>query len=179
MITLLRNWKGSIDINDKHFDTVAQAAGFIATESLDDVTIKLSSNHVNVPVEQPAKSGEQRILVKSYMTRKSSDDFDFMKKWNNDIPMPIRRMQGTVEKTTRGMVYMKLHGFAKKTIVCQCCGKELTNPVSRAYGVGPICLGKMGITEEIDNVAGITEALEKITWEGWIIKSAILEEEEV
>lgn len=179
MITLLRNWKGSIDINDNHFDTVAQAAGFVATESLDNVMIKLSSNYVKVPVERPAKLGEYRILVKSYMTRKASDDFDFMLKWNNDVPMPIRTMQGTKEKETRGMVYMKLHGFAKKTILCQCCGKELTNPVSRAYGVGPICLGKVGITRDIEDVDGITEALEKITWEGWIIKSAILEEEEV
>lgn len=177
MITLLKNWKGEVDINDKHFDNIEDAMSFVAGECLDDVTIKLSTKKVNEPVERPAKSCEKCITVKQYMTKKSTPDFDFMLKWNNDVPMPMRTMQGTVVKETRGMVYMKLHGYAKRTITCMCCGKELTNPVSRHYGIGPICLGKIGISLDIEDVRGITEALEKITWEGWIIKSAITEEE--
>ena len=31
------------------------------------------------------------IEVKSYMTKKSEGDFDFMKKFNEDNPMPYRK----------------------------------------------------------------------------------------
>ena len=113
------------------------------------------------------------------MTQKATPDFDFMAKWNNDNPMPLRTMIGTAEKETRGMIYMKLHGFAKPTITCACCGKELTNPISRHYGIGPICLSKLGIARDIEDVSGISEELVNITWEGWIIKSAIIEQEAV
>ena len=177
MINLLKDWKGSIDINDNHFESVEDAIQFVAGANLDDITIKLSTIHANEPVEQPAMSGEHRITVKSYMTKKSSPDFDFMLKWNADNPMPMRTMQGTVVKETRGMVYMKLHGYGEHTITCLCCGKELTNPISRHYGIGPICLSKVGINRDIEDVEGITEELQKIEWEGWIIKSAILIDE--
>jgi hypothetical protein len=90
-------------------------------------------------------------------------------------------MQGVAEKETRGMIYMKLHGLAKAkpTITCYCCGKELTNPISRHYGIGPICLSKLGIRYDIEDVENIREELVNITWEGWIIKSAIIRREEV
>ena len=42
-----------------------------------------------------------------------------------------------------------------------CCGKELTNPISRHYGIGPVCLSKMGISRDIEDVAGIKEDLAK------------------
>ena len=177
MINLLKDWTGSVDINDIHFDSITDAIKFVAGEHLDDVTIKLSTKHINEPVERPVMSGEHRILVKSYMTKKSTPDFDFMLKWNNDNPMPMKAMQGTVEKETRGMVYMKLHGYGEQTITCLFCVKELTNPISRHYGIGPICLSKVGINRDIEDVEGITEELQKIEWEGWIIKSAILIDE--
>jgi len=37
----------------------------------------------------------------------------------------------------------KLHG--KLTGSCSCCGRELTDPVSVAAGIGPICAGKWGL----------------------------------
>ena len=182
MITLLRHWQGGVDVDDTHFDSAEDAVEFLAGKHLDNVVIKLSSKFKHEPAERPAEPGdasEYRIVVKQYMTKKATPEFDFMKQWNNDKPMPVREMIGTKEKETRGMVYMKLHGFAKKTITCMCCGKELTNPVSRHYGIGPICLSKIGIPLDMNDVEGITEALEKITWEGWIIKSSITEEERV
>ncbi len=113
------------------------------------------------------------------MTRKASPDFDFMAKWNNDNPMPLRTMQGTIEKETRGMVYMHLHGVGLKEIRCLRCGKELTHPVSRLYGIGPECIKKVGIVADIEDVDSIKEQLENVEWTGWIIKSAITEQEEV
>lgn len=121
-------------------------------------------------------NGEVTITVKQYMTEKGTPSFDFMTKWNGDKPMPCRIMSGIKVKETRGMVYMKLHALSKPTVTCTCCGRELTNPISRYYGIGPICLEKIGITRDISDVENIKEDLVNITWEGWIIKSAITKE---
>ena len=111
-----------------------------------------------------------------------------MKQWNNDNPMPLRTMIGTVEKETRGMVYMKLHAdiTEEKTQRCLCCGRPITNPVSQYFGMGPECGGHKYVNpfyskEELEKaVQDYREnVLKNITWEGWIIKSAILEEEEI
>lgn len=164
MLTLLKDWSGEVEIKDKGTDSI-------------HIILHSRKKVQSSPVQSISDVKERKITVKKYMTEPASPGFDFMAKWNNDIPMPMRVMSGTVEKETRGMVYMKLHGMGKPTITCRCCGKELTNPISRNYGIGPICLSKMGITEPIDNVDSIREKLVSISWEGWVIKSAIVEEE--
>ena len=182
MIKMLKAWKGKVVINDVEYDSIDNAIScFERTNS--DIHIILKSNtenrsmsHINV---SESASNELQITVKKYMTEKASAGFDFMAKFNNDNPMPMRIMQGTIEKETRGMYYMHLHGLAKPTITCYCCGKELTNPVSRHYGIGPICLGKLGIIREIDDIDSIREELVNIEWEGWVIKSAITDMKEV
>lgn len=68
---------------------------------------------------------QYKITVKDYMTKESTRNFDFMKKWNDDIPMPSTDLVVVFTKETRGMIYAK-------------------SP----------------------------------SWEGWIIKSAILSKEE-
>lgn len=191
MLTMLKNWKGKIEINGKEYNTVQDATNDFKTFS-GDIYIKLhpiKENTLQTVVdgvqgglkEQSSKSNteEVKITVKPYMTKKSTPDFDFMYKFNNDNPMPMRIMQGTIEKETRGMYYMKLHGLAQTTIRCTCCGKELTNPVSRHYGIGPICLSKLRIIRDIEDIENIKDDLVNITWEGWCIKSAITEMEEV
>lgn len=123
----------------------------------------------------------KRITVKQYMTKKATPEFDFMARWNNDNPMPLRTMVGTVEKETRGMVYMKLHGdmYAEKMCTCMKCGRTLTNPVSQYFGIGPECGGHNYVNpfnseEELkEAVASYRKQLQEVTWEGWIIKSAI------
>ena len=191
MLSLLKNWKGKIEINGKEYNTVQDATNDFKTFS-GDICIKLHPIEKNVIQSQSDtlesksnvsvhsdKTGEIKITVKPYMTRKATPEFDFMQKFNNDNPMPMRIMQGTIEKETRGMYYMKLHGLAQATIRCACCGKELTNPVSRHYGIGPICLSKLGIIRDIEDIENIKDDLVNITWEGWCIKSAITEMEEV
>ena len=193
MINMIKNWQGKVAVNGESFESIQSAiANFdfkhvsgavnIKLYSASQTTLKIDSEASQSGQRQTAevsKTDEIRITVKKYMTEKSSIGFDFMAKWNNDNPMPMRIMEGVVEKETRGMVYMKLHGLARPTITCYCCGKELTNPVSRHYGIGPICLNKLGIAREIDDIENIKEELVNITWEGWIIKSAIIKEEEV
>ena len=122
---------------------------------------------------------EYKIQVKKYMTEKATPQFDFMANWNNDIPMPFVIMSGVIEKETRGMYYMKLHGKAEKTSICMCCGRKLTHPVSMLYGLGPECgshayINPFDSEEELN--AHIDEVYQKIAdvkWEGWVIKSSI------
>lgn len=126
-----------------------------------------------------------RITVKKYMTQKSNRDFDFMSKWNKDIPMPFVRMTAKVIKQTRGMIYAECFGDIEKTDICMKCGKPLTNPVSRLYGLGPEC-GQHAYINPFDTADELKEHLEEVKtkiqnvkWVGWIIKSAVKECEEV
>lgn len=124
-----------------------------------------------------------KISVRKYMTEKSVPEFDFMKKYNDDIPMPMRTMYGEILEETKGMLKMTLHGRAEKDCAaCMHCGRKLTHPVSVYYGIGPICgehmhLAPMSVLEKIEDkeklFKEVDEALRKITWTGWIIKKAI------
>lgn len=183
MLELLKNWKGEIDINDKHYDSVEHARNDFKRIS-DDMHIVLHSaikKRSMTQIEAVESITEYKITVKKYMTEPASPEFDFMAKWNNNNPMPLRTMVGTIEKETRGMVYMKLHGQAEPVIKCMRCGRTLTNPVSKLYGIGPECITKIPFIMNIDlnDVEGIKKKLVDVTWEGWIIKSAITEQEEI
>ena len=151
MITMLRNWKGSVEINGSRYDSMD--AVISAGISLDgNCHIKLFpsiskpiTTGGNAQISQDYNGQEYRITVKRYMTKPTEpgSTFDFMQKFNNDHPMPMRTMTGWIEKQTRGMVYMHLHGdiWAEKICTCMCCGKKLTNPVSQYFGIGPECGG--------------------------------------
>lgn len=125
-----------------------------------------------------------RIEVRKYMTEKASPEFDFMRKYNNDNPMPLRTMFGEILEETKGMYRMRLHGRAERNAVhCLHCHRPLTNPISRIYGIGPICGEHAYFTSDYtkskikneDELFSLADAdLRKITWEGWIIKRAIL-----
>ncbi len=125
------------------------------------------------------------IKVRQYMTQPSTPEFDFHDKWNKGVPMPFRIMQGTVLKETRGMVYMSCHATPLETDTCMRCGRRLTHPISQLYGVGPECgqhayINPFETEEEL--YAALNEVkrkLHSIQWEGWIIKSAIEQAEEV
>ena len=126
-----------------------------------------------------------KITVKQYMTEKSTRSFDFMLKWNNDIPMPLCIMQGKLVKETRGMYYMKLKGNAEPSCKCFVCGRTLSNPVSKLYGIGPECSEKIGLIridtedEAREKWNEISAHLQDISWEGWVIRSSIKEWEEI
>lgn len=185
MLSMLKDWQGKVEINDKEYEDIQSAT--IENKALSgQVHIKLYSNSFISKFHKDTKRQEEinediehRFTVKAYMTKPATLEFDFMAKWNDNNPMPMRIMEGVRVKETPGMVYLKLHGLAKPTITCYCCGKELTNPISRKYGVGPICLSKMGIDLDIEDVENIKEQLVNIEWSGWCIRSAILSEEEV
>ena len=181
MLKMIENWKGKVEIDGTEYDSVKDAISDFKSNS-DNIHIVLKSDTESVSktkIEASDDVKEYRITVKKYMTEQASPSFDFMQKWNDNNPMPLRTMVGTIDKETRGMVHMTLHGSAQETITCMCCGKELTNPISRHYGIGPICMNKVGIKCDIENVEEIKEKLVNVTWSGWIIKSSITEREEI
>ena len=178
---LLNDWKGELQIDDKHYTSVERCNFDFKTLS-DDTHIILHPNvkdTVQSVIEANNDTVEYRIAVKKYMTEHASPSFDFMAKFNNDNPMPLRTMTGVIEKETRGMIYMKLHGQAEPVVRCMRCGRLLTNPISQHYGIGPECMSKLGFVCDINDVETIKKKLVDVTWEGWIIKSAIIEKEEI
>lgn len=122
-----------------------------------------------------------KITVKKYMTEPATSTFDFQDKWNNGKPMPLCIMQGEVIKETRGMYYMELEGKAEPMTRCMCCGRTLSNPISKLYGIGPECSEKVGIIrieseeEAREKWNELVQQIGNIKWEGWVIKSAIKE----
>lgn len=135
--------------------------------------LHISGNHMR-------KGHEYIIRVKRWMTEKTTNDsFDFMRHWNKNIPMPLRVMRGRVLSETRGMLYMELRACPLKTDYCMRCGKPLSHPVSRLYGLGPECGGHYHInpfnTEEELQAAikEVRQKLNNVTWTGWIAKSGV------
>jgi hypothetical protein len=96
-------------------------------------------------------------------------------------------MVGTYDKETPGMYHMTLHGdiLEQQTQYCLCCGKEITNPVSQYFGMGPVCgqhnyVNPFSSEEELKKaVAEYRKKLNNMVWEGWVIKSAITEMQEI
>ena len=138
------------------------------------------------PLVQKMEVGKSyKITVKKYMTEPATANFDFQDKWNNGKPMPLCIMQGEVIKETRGMYYMSLQGKAEPTSKCLVCGKTLTNPISKLYGIGPECSEKIGLIrieseeEAKEKLKCIMEQIDDITWTGFVIKSSIKEWEEI
>lgn len=137
------------------------------------------------PVNKMEVGKSYKITVKKYMTEPATSTFDFQDKWNNGNPMPLCIMHGEVIKETRGMYYMNLLGKAEPIARCLVCGKPLTNPVSKLYGIGPECSEKIGIIrieseeEAREKWNELVQQIGNIKWEGWVIKSAIKEWEEI
>ena len=144
-------------------------------------TKEISIGAIYPPTEKMEVGRTYKITVKKYMTEPVTSNFDFQDKWNNGTPMPLCIMQGAVIKETRGMYYMELQGKAELSARCSCCGRALTNPVSKLYSIGPECSEKVGIIrveseeEAREKWNELVQQIGNIKWEGWVIKSAIKE----
>ena len=141
---------------------------------------KEESAPIHISGDHMRKGREYIVKVKRWMTQKTTDDgFDFMRHWNQNIPMPLRVMRGRVLSETRGMLYMELRACPMETDFCMKCGKPLTHPVSKLYGLGPECGSHYHInpfeTEEELNAAiqEVRQKLNNVTWTGWIAKSGV------
>ena len=182
MLSIINMWQGQKDI-ERDGDTIH----IHLYPEHQKVEQSATTNSTQEITSDNPKCKEYRIKVKKYMTQKASPEFDFMAKWNDDNPMPLRIMVGEKVKETAGMVYMELHGdmYAEKMTTCMKCGRPLTNPVSQYFGIGPECGGHNYVNpfesdEELRNAVDKYRAeIQKITWSGWVIKSAIESEEDV
>ena len=135
---------------------------------------------INISGESMRRGHQYIVKVKKWMTQKTVDaSFDFMLHWNNNTPMPLRVMKGRVLNETRGMVYMELVACPMHTDYCMKCGKPLSHPVSRLYGLGPECGAHYHINPfntEAELQAALSEVEKKlndIKWSGWIAKSGV------
>lgn len=195
MKTLLNTWNGKIVVDGKEYThDNPPIFDFKTGDRLTTILLLPKGKEARKNENRPDNEGVSDsvstkvvITVKKYMTEKANPDFDFMAKWNNDNPMPLRTMIGEKIKETRGMVYMKLHGdiISEKNYTCMKCGKKLTNPVSQYFGIGPEC-GNHNYVNPFDTDDELRKAvndykkiLQAVTWEGWIIKSAITKEETI
>jgi hypothetical protein len=185
----------SVDINGVSYKNIEDAVNGIVEGPVTIVfnkreVTKEEQSHTTDTVPSNNTSPDSkiyRIRVRQYMTKPSSSGFDFQDKWNNGIPMPMRVMVGKVLKETKGMYQMELWGAIteEQTSICMVCGRPLTNPVSRFFGVGPECGGHNYVNpfdtpEELaEAVRSVNSQLHEKKWTGWVIKSAIEEFEEV
>ena len=191
MLEYLNSYEGKLTINEVTYPSVAEARAALSGFK-GNIRILLNHNEVKQSTASHTKeisSSDEgtniyQIKVRTYMTKPSSPDFDFQDKWNHGVPMPLRIMVGKKLKETRGMVQMELWGeiTQKITSTCMKCGRPLTNPVSRYFGIGPECGGHNYVNpfesdEELNEaVEQMKTELKNIRWTGWIIKSAIEEE---
>lgn len=189
MLNLLKDYKGAVEVNGQSFDSLDSALKGL--KNFDgQLTIVLNKgagervSQASQQVEQVAGDKIYRIKVRQYMTRPSTPQFDFHDKWNNGNPMPMRIMVGKKLKETKGMVQMELWGEITEEVTTHCmrCGRTLTNPVSKYFGIGPEC-GNHGYNNPFDDeeelrraVKEVDKQLREIKWTGWVIKSAIEEE---
>ena len=189
MLNLLKDYKGAVEVNGQSFDSLDSALKGL--KNFDgQLTIVLNKGagervfRASQQVEEVAGDKIYRIKVRQYMTRPSTPQFDFHDKWNNGNPMPMRIMVGRKLKETKGMVRMELWGEITEEVATYCmrCGRILTNPVSKYFGIGPEC-GNHGYNNPFDDeeelkraVKEVDKQLREIKWTGWVIKSAIEEE---
>ena len=178
-------WNGAVDIGSTSYNNASEINSDIVLN--DSMTIVLKSNRNCKRLEDATEEKQEyHFVVKQYMTKKATASFDFMKKWNKDVPMPMVSMVGTIEKETKGMYYVKLRAaiIGEKMVTCMKCGRPLQNPVSQFFGIGPECGGHNYVNpfstdaELREAVNAYKKELQKVTWEGWLIKSAVLKMED-
>lgn len=185
-------WQGDIEINGK-----AYIGEIDLKNNLNIMLYPAQTNYQHIPLiketsiedvlENIDMDKTYKITVKSYMTTKSSSDFTFMQKWNDDNPMPFRIMIGKVINQTQGMLFMNLYADITQEITTTCmkCGRPITNPVSQFFGTGPECGGHNYVNpfktkEELhEAVEKYRKTLRNIKWSGWVIKKAITSMEEI
>ena len=185
VLDAIKTWNGRVAVDGVEYSSLDEARKNVTKAKEVKLLVNFPTQSNN-PVQSVDDTEEWVITVRKYMTMPSSPEFDFADRWNNGVPMPLRTMVGTVEKETRGMVYMKLRGdiTSRLTQTCLKCGRVITNPVSQYFGMGPEC-GQHNYVHPFSSDEELKDAVEKyrrevlnnIRWEGWIIKSAILEKE--
>ena len=144
------------------------------------VKTKEESKPTRISGESMRRGHEYIVRVANWMTEKATEYSPFMKQWNANVPMPFVVMRGRVLSEARSMLYMELRACTLRTDNCMRCGKPLTHPVSKLYGLGPECgqhyhINPFNTEEELSRaIQEIREKLSAITWTGWIPKFGVM-----
>lgn len=193
MFELLTSFTGKVVVNGKEFDSIKDAdAHFKDYNGGLDIVLEPASSNIKVVDNVPNTKEKTlyKIRVKKWMTKYGKDFF--LNQMNDEGPMPFVTMYGYEIQSTAKLVKMKLWAGLDNTdtdvndvVYCMRCGRPLTNIYSKYLHLGPEC----GAAEHMQLLASgmsleevkqsFREKLHKITWTGWIVKSAILESSEV
>lgn len=185
MFELLKDYPGQLTINNKQYNSVEEAESDFK-DYKGGITIVLNGvkSHKDTP-KIDCNEKVFQISVRRYMTNYSKDFF--LETWNDMGPMPFVTMIGIKLQETEKLVKMKLWADLcdGKITTCMCCGRPLSNPLSQYLGVGPECGASkhLKLLESGVNIQEVRkqfkEKLNEVTWEGWIIKSAITQVKEI
>lgn len=198
MLELIQNWAGNVTVDGTTYENVTDIPSIESQKPVTfifspDMNTTITESKLVEPLDSPKlvehmEIGKSyQVKVRQYMTKPATIDFDFMDKFNNGIPMPMRVMVGTVIRETAGMYLMELHGdiIHKITPTCMKCGRPIPNKISQYFGMGPEC-GQHGYINPFDSdeelerhVEEYRQELKNITWTGYVIKKAIEEIEEI
>ena len=162
MFKQLLGWSGRVVVNGTEYESVGSVPNDI---EITTITLLPKVEKKRIKVDEVEDNTEHVITVRQFMTRVDSN------------PMPMRTMVGKIVRETAKAVYMELHGQALPVVTCMRCGRTLTNPVSRHYGLGIECIQKVGIPFDANDVENIKEAMVDVKWTGWCPKSAIESDE--
>ena len=103
MKELLKTWQGKMFINGR------------VVKDIDKVDLNGALKIKLVP--ERSMTMISKVVVKPYMLKRASPQFDFMSKWNNDKPMPKDTMYGYTTTNTRAMVRMALWKNEKDVVL--------------------------------------------------------------
>ena len=129
------------------------------------------------PIDPTFKAG-QHIEVKTWLIKKIAQQFG--------IAFLFRNLELVeIKAESKKAIYAYIKCYSKPSIHCHCCGRDLTNAISRATGIGPICatkyfdISRPSMAEAKEVCKAIDAKAEKIGTIGpvWIAKSQIVEED--
>lgn len=180
MFELLKDYTGSLTVNNKKFESVEDARRAFSDYKGGLTIILNPAIDGNSTIKKDIdKDTIYQITVRKYMTNYGSDFF--LNGMNKQGPMPYITMVGQKLSETEKLVKMKcwVELSTQRVSTCIRCGRPLTNPISQYLSLGPECgaaehmkLIQNGVSVDLVRKQ-LQEKLNKITWTGWIIKTAI------
>ena len=160
-VDFLRNYEGRFDF---WLSLKSQLAfkGYLSDNQIGSVMRYLAKQN-NLP---PAIKVDGSITVGKFMA------YDLAKKAGLQSPRHFIFKVFEVLRVTDKAYMLKLQATGKPTANCSCCGIALTNDLSIALGIGPICREKWGVTnwEDLDK-----KLSKSIIFDTWVPKSQIKE----
>ena len=183
MFELLYKYNGNLLVNGKEYKSVYEADKEFGTKN-GGLTIvlnpggkrELNNSTQTSPSRMLDPNKFYQISVMSYMTNYKDDFFlATSPQIKNTSPMPFMVMVGRVLDETNKLVKMQLRAdrLESKYTRCMRCGRPISDKVYQLFGMGPECIDIKSNPNEPGVFDRFSKYLNKTTWEGWIVKSAI------